>query len=123
MIKIKPCDDYMRSCDQCGFQGEGERYCLLHGITVLNMNVKTCGQWSEKDENDSNFTNSCSYLDDLCQKMLYIGAFAPGTAEMTASEIKERLLPFFGRETLDRAVSVVCGKNNPAPSGNPFLDA
>ena len=54
---------------------------------------------------------SCSRLDDLCQRMLQLGAFADGTSDMRASEIKERLLPFFGQEIIDRSVAAICGEN------------
>ena len=48
-------------------------------------------------------------LDELCKRMLHLGAFADGTANMRASEFKERLLPFFGKEIMDRSVASICG--------------
>jgi hypothetical protein len=60
---------------------------------------------------------TCSPLDDLCVQMLQLGAFAEGTGNMRASEIKALLVPFFGAERVDRCVGVVCGKANKEVSG------
>lgn len=49
-------------------------------------------------------------LDKLCVRMLAIGAFAEGTGEMKASEIKALLVPFFGEERVMRGVRFICGE-------------
>ena len=36
------------SCDNCDGQ-EGGHYCLLHGLTVRNMDTKTCAEWMAKE--------------------------------------------------------------------------
>ena len=43
-------------------------------------------------------------IDELCEKMLLLGAFSKGTSDMTGAEVVERLLPFFGQETIDKAL-------------------
>ena len=77
----------------------------MNGVSSANAEAET----SERSGDSSPAT--CSRLDVLCQRMLQLGAFADGTADMKASEIKERLLPFFGQETIDRAVAAICGEN------------
>ena len=36
-------------CDNCDCQ-EGRHYCLLHGKVIKNMDISTCPDWEEKDE-------------------------------------------------------------------------
>ena len=60
---------------------------------------------------------TCSPLDDLCVRMLQLGAFSEGTENMKASEIKALLVPFFGAKRVDQCVDVVCGKANAQISG------
>jgi len=51
-------------------------------------------------------------LDDLCLKMLQLGAFAEGTHQMTGGEIKALLVPFFG----EARVESVLTKFKPLPA-------
>jgi hypothetical protein len=56
----------------------------------------------------------CSPLDELCVRMLSLGAMGGcggGTDHMKASEIKALLIPFFGLERVDRCTAVLCGAN------------
>lgn len=36
------------TCDGCKSQEEGRHYCLLHGITVRNMDLTTCDDWEDR---------------------------------------------------------------------------
>ena len=58
---------------------------------------------------------TCSPLDDLCMRMLQLGAFGGaegGTDQMRASDIKALLVPFFGEERIARCNDIICGKAN-----------
>ena len=39
---------YSDSCDFCTFQESGGHYCLLFGIIIKNMDIKTCADWTNK---------------------------------------------------------------------------
>lgn len=40
---------YTKSCDFCEFQ-EGRHYCLLHGMSVKNMDAVRCTQWQHDEK-------------------------------------------------------------------------
>ena len=42
-------EEERRVCDHCDSQ-EGNHYCLLHGKQMKNMDISTCPDWEEKDE-------------------------------------------------------------------------
>ena len=39
-----------KPCDDCDSQ-EGHHYCLLRGMVVKNMDIMTCDDFKEKEEN------------------------------------------------------------------------
>lgn len=38
------------SCDRCKHQEEGKHYCLLHEMTMKNMEGFACGEWVDRDD-------------------------------------------------------------------------
>jgi hypothetical protein len=50
------------------------------------------------------------HLDYICCSMLHIGAFAKGTQDMKASEIRSLLVPFFGEDTVKRCTDIICDR-------------
>jgi|GEM_PF-2207909 len=58
---------------------------------------------------------TCSPLEELCRRMLQHGAHAEGTQDMTGSEIRALLVPFFGEAMIARAVDFICGRESAPP--------
>jgi hypothetical protein len=59
-------------------------------------------------------SSACSPLDELCVRMLSLGAMGGcggGTDHLKASEIKTLLIPFFGLDRVNRCTAALCEEN------------
>jgi hypothetical protein len=41
-MNLRRAEHWERTCDDCNNQEEGKHYCLLHSITVKNMDIMRC---------------------------------------------------------------------------------
>lgn len=59
--------DWLNSCDQCRFQGEGKHYCNLHSKQIKNMDTKRCADHSDgADKARSGLTDTA--MADFCDR-------------------------------------------------------
>lgn len=80
------------------------------GVMVENLDPEIAAEIMAKMPKFLN--NPPDQLDELCIRILSLGGNGGaegGTNDMRASEIKELLVPFFGRERVLRCTDVLCG--------------